>query len=221
MSMQFTLHPEGFYDASFSCGINILGSRILLWLNDAPVDCLSGAAITEKAEEDRIFGSFRRYLCQKQTDCVSLYTRLDVYPEKLLVQVHVENNGKKPVTLGKCSLLQTAPSGCVDAGVPDSLRIHCRDMWQFHHETRKLSDDPTRPDLDVINPERQGHVLRDPSRHRSTIVGDLYCFEQNACLDTGFLTFDRANTVIYYHAEGNTTHMEAVSDFSGYSLQPR
>ena len=220
MCMQFTLHPEGFYDTFFSCGMGIKGSRVLLWFNGSPIDCLAGSDITEGPVQSGAFGSFRRFVCEKQADRVLLRTELDVYPQKLFVQVHVDNLGSIPVILGKCSLLQTAPSGCIDAGAADSLRVNCRDMWQFHCETRKLSDDPTRLDLDVSNPERAGHALRDPSRHRSTIVGDLYSLERNACLDTGFLTFDRANTVIYYHAEEGRAHIEALCDFSDYRLQP-
>ena len=218
--MRFMLHPEGRYDIFFSCGIGIRGSRVMICLNDAPTDCLVGAEITEEAVKNSAFGSFRRFVCEKRAENVPLRTILDVYADKVFIQVLVDNCGAEPVALGKCSLLQTAPTGFVDAGTADSVRINCRDMWQCHSETRKLSDDPTRPDLDVINPERKGHALRDPARHRSTIVGDLYSLERNACLDTGFLTFDRANTVVYYHAEGNTVHTEAVSDFAGYALQP-
>jgi hypothetical protein len=121
--MRFMLHPEGRYDVFFSCGIGIRGSRVMIWLKDAPTDCLVGAEITEEAVKNSAFGSFRRFVCEKRAENVLLRTILDVYADKVFIQVLVDNCGAEPVALGKCSLLQTAPTGFVDAGTADSVAV--------------------------------------------------------------------------------------------------
>lgn len=220
MGLSFYLSKDGCYSAQFPCGIRIHNSRVFLQIDGDAVDCLTDCTVVEEPNWEGAFGLCRRFLCSKQLHHVGLCTIFDVYPEKVFVHVSVKNHSDLPIPLGRCSLLNTFESGKLDAGFVDSLRINCRDMQQFRSQTRRITDDPSLPDYDVLYPDRPGNTLRDPARHRSAIVGDLYSLDRKACLSTGFLTFDRAPTAVYYSVEGIDAHAEALCDFSGYALQP-
>jgi len=221
MARALKLHSYPLYSVGFDCGIRILDAVLTIELNGQLVNCLEKKSVEELAPVQGEFGTYVPIICTKKLPSgIVLTTRFEDYCTKVFVSLQIENKSDTTVILGKCSLMNTYIDGCLDAGDVQNLRINCRDGWQFHSETRLLASDPADPMYDVLGRNASGHSLRDTTRHRSNIMGDLYSPDRNACLDTSFLSFDRANSVIYYSIVKEKAQIEALCDFSGFELQP-
>lgn len=213
---------NGVYHLQFCCGVSIRGAGVFLEINGVREDCLEGAFCAEGAPQSNEFGEFIPTECRKEWEGgLVTVVRFEHDPNlgKLFVSLQIENHSSAPVVLGKCLLL-AHPSEIEMGGCADSVRILCRDGWQHHSEVRNLSDDPSNPLFADLNPTALGNQLIDSNRHRSVIAGDMYHPETGLCLDTSFLTFDRANCVIYYSVSGGCAAAECLCDFAGYLLPP-
>lgn len=221
MESVLTFSFDATYSVAFNCGIRICDAVLTIELDNKIVNCLTNAERTDGTAIQGEFGIYTPITFKKETESgIVLTTRFEDYETKVFVSLQIENKSESTVILGKCSLMNTYAGGHLDVGGVQDVRINCRDGWQYHSETRMLISDPSDPIYDVSAPNADGHSLRDITRHRTNIMGDLFSPDRKACLDTSFLTFDRANSVIYYSVVDGKAQAEALCDFSGYELQP-
>ncbi len=218
MNLTNFICENGTYSLQFGRGVSIAGAGVFLEVDGRAEDCLSGGEVRRSSVQMGEFGEYSVITSRKEIQAgLAATVRFEIYEDKLFISLRVKNTALSPVVLGKCSLL-SADTKIDMGGSTDSLRILCRDGWQHHSEVRMLCDDPAKPIFGVLNPAAEGNSLIDSSRHRSIIAGDLYEPQTGVCLNTSFLTFDRANCVIYYSASEGAARAECLCDFAGFQL---
>ena len=210
----FNKNSDSTYNLSLNPQTAIENAEVYIEVNDEKVNPLENAY--EECQENikSEFGVYTSKTYIKELKGLELVTEFQIYNDKIFISLQIANNSEETVFLGKCGLLNTYSSGNVDMGKIDDIRILCRDGWGVRSEVLNLTDSPFFPR------QWKGNAQIKPTRHRTVITGDIYNLKNKICLSTSFLTFDRANSVIYYSNENNSLQFEALCDFANFELFP-
>lgn len=215
MKTQFTLQKDETYGFALNTGVKFDKIQIYVQINGETVNPLEKATSKPLETKQTEFGEAVCLCCERNYRGVRLVTEFQTYTDKLFVSLEIENQTQEKVVLGKCSLLDGYNQGVIELGEINDLRVLCRDGWGYKNAVVDLSKDTPFP------PTQWGEENPNaPKRHRTVVTGDIYNLKTEICLNTSFLSFDRANAVVYYSAEGGKLQMEAVCDFAGFSLLP-
>lgn len=214
-SIKFNLNSNATYTVDFSQEIKLYNASTYIEINGEKINTLDNAFISSEFDLTDDFGKHAVKVYKRLYEEIELLTEFKIYEDKLFISIQIINNANEPVFLGKCGLLDTQNEGKFEMGDISDIRVLCRDGWCYKNAVAKLGEGPVFPRL-----HWDKNIICKSERHRTIITGDIYNLKTDLCLNTSFLTFDRADSVIWYSLTENGAQMEAVCNFSDYELLP-